>query len=102
MNGRAVQPGQPAKSQNKRLSKTKRWLLIGGGIVCLLCWLALGIGLVMDTPRNTLIVLITAAAVATEGLFWLAAAVLDVTVFQARHRIWRWLTRRSPEDVRES
>ncbi|GAB4119338.1 MAG: hypothetical protein Tsb0027_13600 [Wenzhouxiangellaceae bacterium] len=56
----------------------------------------------MDTTRNTLIVLVTATAVATEGLFWLAAAVLGVTVFQARHRIWRWLTRRSTEDVRES
>jgi len=96
------QETHPAANHRKRLSKTKRWLLIGGGIVCLLCWLALGIGLVMDTPRNTLIVLVTAAAVATEGLFWLAAAVLGVTVFQARHRIWRWLTRRSTEDVRKS
>jgi len=102
MNIPKEQEKHPSANHRKRLSKTKRWLLIGGGIVCLLCWLALGIGLVLDTPRNTLIVLVTVAAVATEGLFWLAAAVLGVTVFQARHRIWRWLTRRSTEDVRES
>ncbi|MBU1187981.1 MAG: hypothetical protein KKC01_03020 [Gammaproteobacteria bacterium] len=93
------QEHRPAANHRKRLSKTKHWLLIGGGIVCLLCWLALGIGWVMDTTRNTLIVLVTATAVATEGLFWLAAAVLGVTVFQARRKIWRWMTRQGRDDV---
>ncbi len=89
------EPKGPASAKPKsRLSRPKRWLLLGGGLVCLVSWVALGLGLFMDAPRNTRLLLATFAALATEGLFWLAAAVLGVTVFQARRRIWSWLSRR--------
>ena len=78
----------------------RRWLLVGGGLICLACWIALGVGIAMDVSRATLLVLATLTAVATEGLFWLAAAVLGVTVFQARRRIWSWLSRRPGRDGR--
>ncbi len=102
MNASNEQQSLRPASGKSHLSSSKRWLLIGGGIICLLCWLALGIGLLMDAPRHTLIVLVTVAAVATEGFFWLAAAVLGVTAFQARRKIWRWLTRRPAENVEEN
>lgn len=78
----------------------RRWLLIAGGAVCLACWIALGLGIAMEVSRGTLFVLATLAAVATEGLFWLAAAVLGVTVFQARRRIWNWLSRNAGAEGR--
>lgn len=81
-----------------RLSRPKRWLLLVGGVLCLISWVALGLGLFMDAPRNTLLLLATFAALATEGLFWVAAAVLGITVFQARQRIWGWLSRRPHAD----
>ncbi len=78
-----------------RLSRPKRWLLIGGGALCLISWAVLGLVLFIDAPRNTLLLLATFTALVTEGFFWVAAAVLGVTVFQARRRIWRWLSRQS-------
>jgi len=34
------------------------------------CWIAFGLGIVMDVSRSTLVILVTVAAVATEGVFW--------------------------------
>ncbi len=78
-----------------RLPRLKRWLLLGASTLCLISWLALGLGLVMDASRSMLLLLAAFAGLATEGLFWLAAAILGVTVFQAKRRIWSWLFRRS-------
>jgi len=80
---------QPA-ADGRRIA-ARRWLLVGGGLICLTCWIALGLGIAMDMSRGTLLVLATLAALATEGLFWLVAAVLGITVFQARRKIWSWL-----------
>jgi len=73
----------------------RRWVLVGGAAICAICWVALGIGIATDVSKGTLFVLAMLAAVATEGLFWVAAAVLGVTTFQARRRIWRWLSGRA-------
>lgn len=81
-----------------RLTRARRWLLIGGGMLCLISWIALAVGIYLDVARNTLIVLATVAAIATEGLFWLVAAIFGITVFQARRRIRAWLFRRPVED----
>jgi len=79
----------------RRRFGARRGVLVGGAAICLGCWIALGIGIAMEVSKGTLFVLAMLAAVATEGLFWLAAAVLGVTVFQARRRIWNVLTRRA-------
>jgi regulator of protease activity HflC (stomatin/prohibitin superfamily) len=84
---------QVESTANSRRIGARRWVLIVGGLVCLASWIALGLGIVMEVSRGTLFVLATLAAVATEGLFWLAAAVLGVTVFQARRRVWNWVSR---------
>ena len=91
---------QVVSTANSRRIGARRWLLIGGGLVCLASWIALGLGIAMEVSRGTLFVLATLAAVATEGLFWLAAAILGVTVFQARRRIWNWLSRHGTVDGR--
>ena len=82
---------QSQSTPNSRRIGTRRWLLFGGGLICLACWVALGIGFFMEASRGTLLVLATVTALATEGLFWLAAAIFGVTVFQARRKIWDWL-----------
>ena len=90
---------QRVESANgNRRSRARRWLLVGAGSICMVCWIAFGLGIVMDVSRSTLIILVTVAAVATEGLFWVVAAVLGVTVFQARRKILNWLLRRPAED----
>ena len=93
--------GEPVESNaNNRRIRARRWLLVGGAVLCLTCWIALGLGIAMEVSRGTLFVLATLAAVATESLFWLAAAVLGVTVFQARRKIWNWLSRHGTVDGR--
>jgi len=82
----------------RRRFGARRRVLVGGGAICLGCWIALGIGIAMEVSKGTLFVLAMFAAVATEGLFWLAAAVLGVTVFQARRRIWNGLSGRNVTD----
>lgn len=70
-----------------------RWIALGGG-VCLLAWLAVGIGLAVGVDRTTRLVLVTCAALATEGLVWLSAALLGLRVFEARRALWQALKRR--------
>lgn len=65
----------------------KRWLLIAGGVICLLSWIALGVGLAMDVTRPILIALATAAVLSTEGLVWLAALAMGLKVFEARQQL---------------
>lgn len=62
----------------------KRWLLIGGGLVCLAAWIGLIAGLALDVERGSLLLLATAAALSTEALVWLAALTLGLKVFEAR------------------
>lgn len=65
-----------------------RWIALGG-VVCLLAWIAVAVGLALGVDRTTRLVLVTAAAVATEGLVWLSALVLGLRVFEARRRLWQ-------------
>lgn len=66
--------------------------LIAVTAVC--AWIALGVGLYLDVERQTRIVLAVVAALATEALFWTVAALLGVSVVQARKKIWRTITGR--------
>lgn len=58
-------------------------------------WISLGIGLYLDVERGTRLTLAIVAAVATEALFWTTAALLGVSVVEARKRIWRKITSRA-------
>lgn len=67
-------------------------VLLAIAAVC--SWISLGIGLYLDVERSTRLILAVVAALATEALFWTVAALLGVSVFQARVRILKWLTGR--------
>lgn len=58
-----------------------------------LAWIALGLVLFGGGERNLKMAAAIAAAVSTEALFWTVAALLGVTVVEARKRLWGFLTR---------
>ena len=70
----------------------RKWWVVGiGATICLLSWLALGVGLMLGVDFTPRLILAAVAAVTTEALIWLTAGVFGLTVFQARQRIWRAL-----------
>lgn len=73
-------------------AQRRRWMWIKlAGIVCLLSWVALAVGIGLDVGTGTMLVLATLAAVTTEGTIWLAASLLGVSAYQARRRLWEKL-----------
>lgn len=82
-----------ASSANETTEQQKmrrKWRWIGlSGVICLLSWIALAVGLLVQVDTGTRILLVSAAAVTTEGTFWLAALLLGVSVFKARQRLWQ-------------
>ncbi|GAA0634305.1 hypothetical protein [Brevundimonas lenta] len=86
----AAQPAGAVKRSRKFL-----WTLAGLVAVVAVCgWISLGVGLYLDVDRGTRLILAIVAAVSTELLFWISAAALGVSVFEARKRIWRKITGR--------
>jgi hypothetical protein len=83
-------PSSPKPSMN---AARWRWLRLAVG-VCLLTWLALGIGLVAGLGFTPMVVLATLAAVSTEGLIWLTALLLGMNVYSARRHLWNRLRER--------
>ena len=78
-------------SRGKALLKI---LAIGLLALAIAAWISLGVGLYVGVDKGIRIALAVAAAVTTEGLFWTVAALLGVSVVEARKRIWRTLTGR--------
>ena len=76
-----------------RVRRPWRWIALGG-VVCLLAWIALAVGLAQGVDRGTWLVLVTATAVTTEGLVWLSAFLLGLRVCEARQRLWQALRAR--------
>lgn len=70
-----------------------RWIAVAASI-CVLSWLALGAGLLLEAGTGTMMVLAGVAAVATEGTIWLAAALLGVSAYQVRRQLWERVRRR--------
>lgn len=71
------------------------WTLAAAVAVIAACgWIGLGLTLYLDAGRQVRLVAAVVAAVASEGAFWLSAAALGVSVFEARKRIWRRITGR--------
>ncbi len=72
------------------MNRKKVALVVTGGI-CLATWLAVGAGFAMGASKTTGIILVTAAALATEGLFWVGAIVLGISVVESRREVVGWL-----------
>ncbi|MDG2531439.1 hypothetical protein [Caulobacter endophyticus] len=61
-------------------------------VIAFAAWIALGLALYVGVERDMRLLAAVSAALATEGLFWSVAALLGVSVFEARKTIWRRLT----------
>lgn len=70
----------------------KKLVFITLAVVVAVAWLGLLAGVVLDAPKTWKLVLIATAAFATETAFWVVAAVLGVSVYQARRQIWARIT----------
>ena len=73
-----------------------RWkplVLAAAGVGVLAAWTAVAVSYFLGAKIVAWTIVVTVAALTTEAAFWVAAGVLGVTVIQARHDIWRWLTR---------
>lgn len=77
----------------RRMRRARHWIVLAG-TVCVVSWIALITGVLMQVDTGIRIALATAAAVTTEGTFWLAALLLGVSVYQARRQLWATLKRR--------
>ena len=71
----------------------KKLALYAVALALVLAWGGLFAGFVFGVSKTVWIVLVTAAAIATEVAFWVVAAILGISVVQARGRIWTWLRR---------
>lgn len=71
----------------------KKFALYAVAAVLVLAWAGVAVGFAIGVAKTTWVVLLTVAALATEATFWVVAAVLGVSVLQARGRIWAWLRR---------
>ena len=71
----------------------KKLALYAVAIALILAWGGLFAGFVIGVSKTVWLVLVTAAAIATEVSFWVVAAILGISVVQARGRIWAWLRR---------
>lgn len=95
-----IETGTADKSKTGVLTRGKGFLKVLAGLllVAAVCaWISLGIGLHLDVDRGARITLAIVAAVSTEALFWTVAALLGVSVVEARKRIWRRITGRGRE-----
>lgn len=91
MNGANAGNTSPQPASRRKL----RWIAVAA-VVCVLSWLALGAGIVLEVDTGTMLVLASIAAVATEGTVWLAALVLGVSAYQVRRQLWESVRRRFP------
>lgn len=89
-------PATPAAPSGAvRKGRKLLWTLAAvTGAVAVAGWIALGLTLYLDADRQARLIAAVAAAVATEATFWICAAALGVSVFEARKRIWRKITGR--------
>lgn len=70
----------------------KKLVFITLTVVVAAASLGLLAGVVLDVPKTWKLALIAGAAFTTETAFWVVAAVLGVTVYQARRQIWTCIT----------
>jgi hypothetical protein len=73
--------------------KVKHLIGLAGAAIFLLAWSAVGVGFVLRVDAATWTILVVIAAFASEALVWCVAAMLGLSVFEARRAIWRRITR---------
>jgi hypothetical protein len=73
--------------------KLKHVIGLVGLAVFLLAWTAVGVAFLLRVDPVTWTALVVIAAFATEALVWCVAAILGLSVFEARRTIWRVVSR---------
>lgn len=89
--------GSTGRKEKGLLTSGKGFLKLLAGLLsvaALASWISLGVGLYLGMGGGVRLTLAIAAAVTTEALFWCIAALLGLTVVEARRSIWRKLTGR--------
>ena len=85
----AAKPGVLTRS--KGFLKVLAVLLLVGAVAA---WISLGIGLYLDVSRGARLTLDGVGELGKKALIWAVAALLGVSVVEARKRIWRRITGR--------
>lgn len=86
--------GEPKPGVLKRGKGLLKMLAVLLLIAAVCSWIALAVGLYLDVGRGARVTLAILAALGTEALFWVTAALLGVSVVEARKRIWWRITGR--------
>lgn len=81
--------GDRVLRRGKGLLKTLVMVLV---VIAFAAWIALGLALFFGVERDMRVLAAVCAALSTEGLFWSVAALLGVSVLEARKTIWRRIT----------
>jgi hypothetical protein len=77
------------------LGQDIRKLLFGFGVaVVIAAWGSVAIAFFAEAPQAVFIAMTVAAAVASEGIFWLGVVLLGWSVVERRKALWRWVTGR--------
>ena len=71
--------------------KYKKVILYSAIAATAATWIVTGLGLAFGVDKTTFIIMVAAAAIATEVLFWAVAIVFGISVFESRKKIWHWL-----------
>ena len=72
--------------------KLKHLIGVAGATAFLVAWSVVAAALAIGVDKMTWTILVTIAAFATEAFIWCLAAMLGLSVFDARRKIWRWMT----------
>lgn len=71
-----------------------RYLIgLAGATLFVAAWTAVAIGYALGVDMKVWTTLVVLAAFATEALIWSLAAMLGLSVLQARRKIWSWLAK---------
>ena len=79
------------------MHRWKKIVLAAVGAVVAAAWITLAVALVVGAKAvgaKAWTAIVLTAAIATEVGIWITAAILGLTVFQARKRIWQWMVGR--------
>jgi hypothetical protein len=68
-------------------SKGKKQVLAVCGVLCLAAWATFALSMAIGVGTTARVALLSVALVATEVLFWAAAALLGLTVVQLRRTL---------------
>lgn len=71
--------------------KYKKVILYSAIAATVASWIVVGAGFALGVEKTTFLIMVAAAAIASEILFWAVAVVFGISVFESRKKIWHWL-----------